>query len=240
MNKINCIIIEDEEPAQEVLKSFLGRVEWLNLSAVFDNPVSAMEYLPNHEVDLIFLDIQMPSLNGIDFLKTAKNLPQVILTTAYSEYAIEAFDLDVIDYLVKPISFGRFLKAVNRVEKTPDPKSVFQMTVDEPNSKGVAFFNVNKTMVKVKFDDVLYVESMREYVYIHLPGNKIITKIGIGEMEKILSDKFFRVHRSYIVNKDKITSYTAEEIFIDKISLPIGPNYKKLIEMMFTKMAVNG
>lgn len=240
MNKINCIIIEDEEPAQEVLKSFLSRVEWLNLSAVFDNALSALEYLPAHEVDLIFLDIQMPSLNGIEFLKTSKNLPQVILTTAYSEYAIEAFDLDVTDYLVKPISFGRFLKAVNRIEKKPDPKNVYQMTAGEPANKSVAFFNVNKTMVKVKFDDVLYIESMREYVYIHLPGNKIITKIGIGEMEKILGDKFFRVHRSYIVNKDKITSYNAEEIFIDKISLPIGPNYKKLIEMTFTKMAVNG
>lgn len=239
MNKINCIIIEDEEPAQEVLKSFLSRVEWLHLSAVFDNALTALEYLPNNEVDLIFLDIQMPSLNGIEFLRASKNLPQVILTTAYSEYAIEAFDLDVVDYLVKPISFGRFLKAVNRVEKTPDPKSVYQMDISE-SSKSFGFFNVNKTMVKVKFDDVLYIESMREYVYIHLPGSKIITKIGIGEMEKILSDRFFRVHRSYIVNKDKITSYNAEEIFIDKISLPIGPNYKKLIELTFAKMTVNG
>jgi len=237
MNKINCIIIEDEAPAQDVLKSFINRVEWLNLSADFDNALSALEYLSGHDVDLVFLDIQMPSLNGIEFRRSAKNLPQVILTTAYSGYAIEAFDLDVTDYLVKPISFARFLKALSRVEKTPDPKSVYQMTMGGLPSQSVAFFNVNKTMVKVKFDEVLYIESMREYVYIHLPGNKIITKMGIGEMEKILSDKFLRVHRSYIVNKDKITSYSAEEIFVDKISLPIGPNYKKLIEMMFAKMA---
>ncbi|GHN00632.1 DNA-binding response regulator [Cytophagales bacterium WSM2-2] len=237
MNKIQCIIIEDEKPAQEILKSFLSRVEWIELKGTFDDAIAALDYLNNHEPDLIFLDIQMPSLTGIEFLKVTKNLPQVIITTAYSEYAIDAFELDVRDYLVKPFSFERFLKAVNRVTTKPDVKQVYQINSSETTRHSFAFFNVNKTMVKVMFDEVLYIESMREYVYIHTPGGKVITKMGIGEMEKILTDGFLRIHRSFLVNQSKVSSYNAEEIFIDKISLPIGPNYKKMIEAAFGKMS---
>lgn len=238
MNKIQCIIIEDERPAQEILKSFLSRVEWIELKGVFDDAISAIEYLNNHEPDLIFLDIQMPSLTGIDFLKVATSLPQVIITTAYSQYAVDAFELDVRDYLVKPFSFERFLKAVNRVAAKPDAKQVLQISNSESTSSSFAFFNVNKTMVKVNFSEVLYVESMREYVYIHTSTSKVITKMGIGEMEKILSNGFIRIHRSFLVNQQKVTSYNAEEIFIGKVSLPIGPNYKKSIEAVFGKMSV--
>lgn len=240
MNKIQCIIIEDERPAQEILKSFLSRVEWIELKGTFDDAISAIEYLNNNEPDLIFLDIQMPSLTGIDFLKVATSLPQVIITTAYSQYAVDAFELDVRDYLVKPFSFERFLKAVSRVAVKPDAKQVLQISDMESTSSSFAFFNVNKTMVKVNFSEVLYVESMREYVYIHTPTGKVITKMGIGEMEKILSNGFLRIHRSFLVNQQKVTSYNAEEIFIDKTSLPIGPNYKKSIEAAFSKLSING
>ncbi|HEU5292400.1 MAG TPA: LytTR family DNA-binding domain-containing protein [Cyclobacteriaceae bacterium] len=229
MAKLNCIIIEDEKPAQEVLKSFIAKTEWINLSGVFGDAVEALDFLKKHDVDLIFLDIQIPGITGLDFLKIVKNPPQIIITTAYSQYAIEAFELDVRDYLMKPFSFDRFLKAVNRITPAPDIAQVHQLQ-KVTTEKSFAFFNVNKVMVKVMFDDILYVESMREYVYIHLPENKVITKIGISEFEKLLTRNFLRVHRSFVVNTHKITAYTAEEIFINKVSIPIGTNYKKLVE----------
>jgi two-component system LytT family response regulator len=229
MAKLNCIIIEDEKPAQEVLKSFITKTEWINLSGVFGDAVEALDFLKKHDVDLIFLDIQIPGITGLEFLKIVKNPPQIIITTAYSQYAIEAFELDVRDYLMKPFSFDRFLKAVNRITPAPDIAQVHHLQ-KITTEKSFAFFNVNKVMVKVMFDDILYVESMREYVYIHLPDNKVITKIGIGEFEKLLTRNFLRVHRSFLVNTHKITAYTAEEIFINKISIPIGTNYKKLVE----------
>jgi len=229
MAKVNCIIIEDEKPAQEVLKSFILKTEWIQLSAVFGDAVEAMDFMKKNDIDLIFLDIQIPGITGLDFLKILKNPPQIIITTAYSQYAIEAFELDVRDYLMKPFSFDRFLKAVNRITPAPDTTQIHQLQ-NVMTERSFAFFNVNKVMVKVMFDDILYVESMREYVYIHLPETKVITKIGIGEFEKLLTKNFLRVHRSFLVNTHKITAYTAEEIFINKISIPIGTNYKKLVE----------
>jgi DNA-binding LytR/AlgR family response regulator len=233
MVKLTCIIIEDEKPAQEVLKSFISRVEWIHLAAVFGDAVEALDFLKKHEVDLIFLDIQIPGITGFDFLKIVKNPPQVIITTAYSQYALEAFELDVRDYLMKPFSFDRFLKAVNRITPRPEASQVHQLQ-HVVNERSFAFFNVNKVMVKVMFDDILYIESMWEYVYIHLPESKVITKMGIGEMEKLISHHFLRVHRSFLVNINKLTAYTAEDIFINKIPIPIGTNYKKMVESFLT------
>jgi len=238
MPKIRCVIIEDEKPAQEILISFLTRVEWIELKATFDDALTALDYLKTHEIDLLFLDIQIPSLTGIEFLKIVKDPPQVIITSAYSQYAIDAFDLDVRDYLMKPFSFERFLKAINRITPNPEPNQIYQLgkPAREPESS-FAFFNVNKTMVRVQFDQVTFIESMREYVYIHTREDKIITKIGIGEMEKMLEDNFLRVHRSYIINLDKVTAYNAEELFIQKISIPIGTNYKKIVESALQKVS---
>lgn len=229
MVKLNCIIIEDEKPAQEVLKSFISKTEWIHLAAVFGDAIEALDFLKKNEVDLIFLDIQIPGITGLDFLKIVKNLPQIIITTAYSQYAIEAFELDVRDYLMKPFSFDRFLKAVNRTTPKPEASQIHHLQ-NITNERSFAFFNVNKVMVKVMFDDILYIESMREYVYIHLPGSKVITKMGIGEIEKLLTHHFLRVHRSFLVNINKLTAYTAEDIFIHKIAIPIGTNYKKMVE----------
>lgn len=229
MYKITCIIIEDEKPAQEVLRSFIAKAEWITLSAVFGDAIEAIDYLKKNDVDVIFLDIQIPGITGIDFLKILKNPPQVIITTAYSDYAIEAFELDVRDYLMKPFSFDRFLKAVNRISPKPEAQQIHQLQ-PVANEKSFAFFNVNKMMVKVRFDDIRYIESMREYVYIYTDDNKIITKIGLGEIENLLGTNFLRIHRSYVINRDKITAFNAEEIFIGKAALPIGTNYKKMIE----------
>lgn len=235
MSKLTCIIIEDEKPAQEVLKAFIAKTEWINLLGVFGDAISAIDYLKRNDVDFIFLDIQIPGITGLDFLKIGTDTPQVIITTAYSEYAVEAFELDVRDYLMKPFSFERFLKAINRITVLPEPSQVhrFEEVLSE---RSFAFFNVNKVMVKIQFEDILYVESMREYVYIHLPDRKVITKMSMTKIEKVLFKTFIRVHRSFLVNKNKITAYTAEDVLIDKISVPIGINYKKIVESLLTAL----
>ena len=240
MYKIQCIIIEDEKPAQEVLISLIARVDSLELKATFEDALSALDYLKVKNVDLIFLDIQIPSLSGIGFLKVIQNPPQVIITSAYSVYALDAFDLDVRDYLMKPISFERFLKAVGRVTPRPEARQIYQMSEMQPSAEeAFAFFNVNKTKVRVKFKEILYVESMREYVYIHTLNDKVITKMGIGEMEKMLGQRFLRLHRSFLVNQDKVTAYNAEEVFIENQAIPIGGSYKKLVEAAFGKNLIS-
>jgi two-component system LytT family response regulator len=235
MAKINCIIIEDEAPAQDVLTNYISKTDWLSLSGVFEDAITAMDYLKHHHVDLIFLDIQIPGLSGIQFLNVLKNRPDIIITTAYTDHAIEAFELEVRDYLKKPISFDRFLKAINRISRETEVSNVAPPVAKPNEHPGFAFFNVNKMKVKVMFNEIRYIESMKEYVYIHLESEKIGTKIPISEIEKYLEGKFVRIHRSFIVNADKITAYTAEEIFINKVSLPIGANYKKLVGHMLSR-----
>jgi len=234
---IKCIIIEDEKAAQEILISFISRVEWLELLGTFDDAMSALEFIKKNDPDLIFLDIQIPGVSGIDFLKIVKRAPQIIITSAYSQYALEAFELDVRDYLMKPFSFERFLKAANKISPKPEPSQIYQISHPTESPNSFAFFNVSKKMVKVQFSDILFVESMREYVSINTGKEKVITKMGIGEMEKLLGAGYIRIHRSFIVNIKKVTAFTAEEMFIDKLSLPIGPNYKRFIEIAFGKQS---
>jgi DNA-binding LytR/AlgR family response regulator len=231
---VRCIIIEDEKPAQEVLRSYIDKVAWLELIAVFDDAVSSLEFLKENEIELIFLDVQMPTLNGIDFLRILKNSPQVILTTASSDYALEAFELDVRDYLKKPFSLERFLKAIGRVAVHPEQSQVHQFS-GKNIEESFAFFNVNKTMVRVLFDEILYIESMREYIYLHTDKCKVVTKMGISEIEKMLGGNFIRVHRSFIVNIKKVTAFNAEDVFINTTPLPIGASYKSQVETFFRK-----
>lgn len=235
MSNLTCIVIEDEKPAQGVLTSYIQKTDWLKLISVFDDAIAALDFLKRSDVDLIFLDIQIPGLSGIEFLKVLKHPPQVIITSAYSEYALDAFELDVRDYLKKPFSFERFLKAANRVTLKPEPSQIHQFENKVVSDQSFAFFNVNKLMVRVRFNNIQYIESMREYVYIHLENEKIITKMGIGEIEKLLGANFIRTHRSYIVNLEKVSAYNAEEIFIGKTSLPIGTNYKMQVGQLFGK-----
>ena len=236
---IKCIIVEDEKAAQEILASFISRVEWLELLGTFDDALSALDFIKKNDPDLIFLDIQIPGISGIEFLKILKKAPQIIITSAYSQYALEAFELDVRDYLMKPFAFERFLKAVTKISPKPEPSQVYQINDFRESPNSFAFFNVSKKMVKVLFSDILFVESMREYVSINTGKDKVITKMGIGEMEKILGTGYLRVHRSFIVNVAKVTAFTAEEIFIDKLSLPIGPNYKRFIDTRLGGQAQN-
>lgn len=233
MQKTTCIIIEDEAPAQEVLRSFIGKTEWLKLIGVFGDSMEGLDALQKNRPDIIFLDIEMPGINGLGLLKILKDPPRVIITSAYSQYAVDAFDHEVFDYLMKPFSFERFLKAVTRV--TSKPLATQPSNPAETDNR-FAFFNVNKTMVKVLFSEIRYVESMRDYVYIHTGADKVITRMGISELEAMLGIAFLRVHRSYLVNCARVTAYNAETVFIDDHQLPVGTNYKKLVESAFQKI----
>jgi two-component system LytT family response regulator len=236
MEKVSCLIIEDEKPAQDILRTFVGKTDWLSLSGVFNDAVDALDYLRNHPIELLFLDIQLPSLTGLQFLRTLPNPPAVIITTAYSEYALDAFELHVLDYLKKPFSFDRFLKAVNRYPESID-RSITKKPAAAAIGQPFGFFNVNKTMKKVMFDELLYVESMREYIYLHTTKGRVITKMSTHEIESILGDRFLRIHRSFIVNVDKVSAFNAEEIFIDTKNIPIGISYKKQVDEVLRKHA---
>ena len=234
---IKCIIVDDEPLAIEIVESYVNRIDQLHLQGTFRNAVQAFDYLQQHSVDLIFLDIQMPKLSGIEFLKTLKNPPKVIFTTAYRDYAIDGFDLEVIDYLLKPIPFERFLKAVAKVmhqqtASTPTtPAKKIETAADD-----YVYFKVDKKMIKTKMAAVLYIESIKDYVKVRTEEKEIITQQKISYLEESLpSQQFLRIHRSFIVNIDKIDAYSATDVEIGKHSIPIGRNYKNDVMKVLAK-----
>ena len=224
MSKISCIVIEDEPLAVKVLTDYIADVPFLELQGTFKDAILATDYLRHTGVDLIFLDIHLPKLKGMSFLKTLVNPPAVIVTTAYHQYAVEGFNLNVTDYLLKPIEFERFLVAVTKVRTV-------QLSTQEPaedtGSRDFVFINVQKKKVKIFFSDIVFVESQREYIKIRTTGNEYISKMSTHEIEAILPAHLFkRVHRSFIVSIRRIHSYTAEMIEIDGVSIPIGKGYR--------------
>lgn len=233
---IKCIIIDDEPLAIEIVESFVSKIEQLELIGTFRNAIQAFAFLQQHQVDLIFLDIQMPKLSGIDFLKTVKNPPKVIFTTAYRDYALDGFELEVVDYLLKPIPFDRFLKAVAKVmhQPLPTPHAVLQKS--ENAGDDYVYFKVDKKMVKTKMTDVLYIESIKDYVRVRTEEKEIITQQKISYLEESLpQQQFLRIHRSFIVNVDKIDAYSATDVEIGKHSIPIGRNYKNDVMRILAK-----
>src|SRR6267154_454854 len=218
MLKYSCIIVEDEPLAAEVLTDYVKQVPFLELEAVCADAIYAMELLQTRKIDLIFLDIHLPKLKGFEFLESLKNPPHVIITSAYKEYALQAFELNVIDYLLKPIRFNRFLKAVNKLRQQADDLSVAAPAAT--HERGYFFFNVGKKKVKIFLDEILYIESLREYVRITTREKGILTKFQLSEIEELLSrNNFLRVHRSFIVSKDKISAFTATDIEINNKSI---------------------
>ena len=226
--KIKCLIVDDEPPAIDVLVKYIQSVDDLELSATCSNAVEALGTLKHSPIDLLFLDIQMPQLLGTDFVRTLKNPPKVIFTTAYRKFALEGFELDAVDYLLKPISFERFLKAVNKVLQTSiQVSSTSQPFDDHSNIAGnFIYFRTDRKMVKVFLQDILYVESLKDYIKIITRSKQIITKQGISALEEMLPpDQFLRIHRSYLVALKKIDSYTSDDIQIGDKELPIGRMY---------------
>ena len=223
MSKIRCIIVEDEPLAVRVIADYISRVPFLDLQATFKDALLATDYLRGYTTDLIFLDIHLPKLKGMAFLKTLADPPAVIITTAYHEYAVEGFELNVTDYLLKPIEFERFLVAVNKVRNTQHEK--------QANEKDFIFLNIQKKKVKILFSEIVYIESQREYIRIVTTRKEFLSKIGTQEIEEMLAPHLFkRVHRSFIIAVSKIDSYTADSVEVNGVSIPIGRGYKDVIE----------
>jgi len=229
MQPYRCIIIEDEPLAAEILQDYIADVPFLSLKKTYTDAISALDELRENEIDVIFLDINLPKLKGLDFIKTLKNPPHIIITTAYHEFALAGFEHSVVDYLLKPIEFNRFLKAVNKLKQL-SPATSLSSTVLIPKDKDYMFVNTSKKKVKIFFKDILYIESLKEYVRIFTHERAITTKYQIGQIEEQLpKNAFLRIHRSFIVSKEKIASYTTREIEINKVQLPIGRSYKELV-----------
>ncbi len=226
MSNIDCIIVEDEPLAVKVLTDYIEAVSFLELKGTFKDAIAATDFLRNNQVDLIFLDIHLPRLKGMAFLKTLVHPPHVIITTAYHQYALEGYVLNVTDYLMKPIEFDRFLQAVNKVKTSAQTK--------EAPKKDFLFLNVQKKKVKVLFSEILYVESQREYVKVVTSTKTLLTKMSTMEMENLLpTSTFKRVHRSFIVATNRIEAYTAEMVEIQGATIPVGRKYRALLEDLF-------
>lgn len=230
MEKYNCIIVEDEPLAAEVLEDYIKQVPFLELKSICADAIFAMEILQKQKIDVVFLDIHLPRLKGLDFVKTLKHPPQIIVTTAYRDYAIEGYELNVLDYLVKPVSFNRFLMAVNKLKIQSTGDILFSSVLSASPERAHLFINVNKKMIKVYMDEILFIESKKEYINIVTKEKSFLTKYQLGEIEEQLpKDEFIRVHRSFVISKSKIDAFTATEIEIAGEPIPIGRSYKELI-----------
>jgi DNA-binding LytR/AlgR family response regulator len=235
--KLKCIIIDDEPIARKVLQEFVEEIDYLLLTGQAENPMKAMALLSDNDIDIIFLDINMPKINGIDFLKSSKTNASIIMTTAYPEYAVEAYGLDVLDYLIKPIAFDRFLKACNKAKEIWELKRITQA---KPNNSNDHFFiKCNNQIEKVFYDDLIYAEAMLNYVMLYTVSNKMMVYVTIKSLEEQLpSDQFIKVHKSFIVNINKIRSIEGNILDIgnEKISISQNLREKVINEIVKDKM----
>jgi len=228
MSDIKCIIIEDEPLAVKILADYISQVPFLQLQGTFKDAILATDYLRSNTTDLIFLDIHLPKLKGMAFLKTLTHPPAVIITTAYHQYAVEGFELNVTDYLLKPFEFERFLVAVTKVKASesrhPEPG-------ERKELKDHLFLNVQKRKMKILFSEIVYIESQREYIRIVTTKKEYISKMSTHEIEELLPGHLFkRIHRSFIISISKIESYTAEMVEVNGVSIPIGRAYRDSME----------
>ena len=230
MNIIRCVAIDDEPLALTILKEYVAKVPFLEMAEVFINPYESIQYLQAEKPDILFLDIQMPEILGIDFLRILAYKPIVILTTAYSGYALEGYNLDVTDYLLKPIPFERFMQAVNKALRLISPDSK-----PEPvGEKNFLFVKSGFKSLKVKFEEILYIEGLKEYVTIYTLNHKSIKLDTLKNLETILpNNKFIRVHKSYIVNIDFVSAYFGNTLEIRDQNIPVGRVYKDLVNQLF-------
>lgn len=230
MQQYQCIIVEDEPLAAEVLQDYVKQVPFLTLKGICGDAIYAMEMLQKEKIDLIFLDIHLPKLKGLDFIKTLKHPPHIIITSAYHEYALQGYEYNVVDYLLKPVEFSRFLMAVNKLRQAM-PTEMMPPASLQVGERSYLFFNVSKKKVKVFLDEILYIESLKEYIRIVTTNKSILTKFQLGQVEELLArNNFLRVHRSFIVAKDKIDAFTATDVEIASKQIPIGRSYKELVQ----------
>ncbi|MCY1723364.1 response regulator transcription factor [Prolixibacteraceae bacterium Z1-6] len=231
--KTKCLIIDDEPLARDLMRSHIEKLENFEICAECGDAMKALQELHKHKIDLMFMDIQMPQITGVEFLKTLKNPPKVIITTAYREYALDGFELDVVDYLLKPITFERFLKSINKYYQASQDEVVnVQPAAVSNGTSEEAFIYVkeNKKVVKVHLNEILYVEGLSEYVQIYTSEKKIITKTSMTNMaDKLPDNNFIRIHKSFIVSLSKIEAFTSNSIEVPGKELPIGRSYKNSV-----------
>ncbi|MCU4177430.1 LytR/AlgR family response regulator transcription factor [Carboxylicivirga sp. N1Y90] len=226
---INCVIIDDEPLAAEVIETHVNKLASLNIVAICHRATDAFEILRKQKVDLLFLDIQMPGLTGIEFLRSLKHPPKVILTTAYKDYALEGYELDIVDYLMKPISFERFVRAVNKFFEM-QPQTIEVHHPEKEGSDAYVYVKAGKMINKVLLKDILYIESFKDYVNIHTSNRVITARQTLVSIEQSLPESLFvRIHRSYIVSINQITGFTSTTISINEKAIPIGRNYKQQV-----------
>ena len=231
--KTKCLIVDDEPLARDLMRSHITKLENFQIVAECGDAMKALYELRSHPVDLMFMDIQMPQITGIEFLRTLRNPPKVIITTAYREYAVEGFELDVVDFLLKPITFERFLKAVNKYyQSSPgEPlKTMENLQVNSSSDEEFIYVKENKKVIKLHLSEILYIEGLSEYVQIHTESRKIVTKNSMNNMAvKLPEPGFLRIHKSFIVSLAKIEAFTSTTIEIPGKKLPIGRSYKNAV-----------
>lgn len=229
MSNIRCLIVDDEPVAQRIIAKYLSELPGYEVVGTCLNALAAMEVLRLHEIDLLFLDIEMPKLKGLAFLKTLQRAPHVIITTAHREYAYESYELEVIDYLLKPISFERFLRAINRFQRLHEIPAPTPQNTNPLPTKFIYVKSERKTL-KLNEEEISYIEGMNNYVIIHHRGKGHIVYTSIGNMLKELGKQFLRIHKSFVVNRNHILSYSKEQVDLEGKELPIGKAYKEVIE----------
>ena len=233
---MNCIIIEDQPPAQRVLKKYINDIGSLQLKATFSDAIQALEFLKSESIDLIFLDIHLPKISGIDFLKTLSNPPHIILTTAFPDYALESYELDVVDYLLKPFSFQRFVKAVSKIP-TKKTTTISAEVTPPANFPKEIFIKSGYEYLKVTIDDIIYIQSDADYTELLTAKKKYLSTEPLRYwLENFDNHQFIRIHKSYIVNSSKVEKIAGNQIYLlNKIVLPIGRTYKENLIKKFVK-----
>lgn len=229
--KIRCLLIDDEPPALKVLQSHISSINGLEIVAQCKNAIEALDILHQYTVDVIFLDIKMPKILGTEFLKNLSHPPKVIFVTAFRDYAVEGYELDAVDYLVKPVSFERFVKAITRLKRMMGQETLTQSNDYKSNPEAFVYLKVDKNMHKVFINEIVYIESWKDYIKLFLSnGKNLLVKQSISAIENLLSEyKFVRVHRSYMVSIDKISGYNGLSIQVNSTEIPIGRLYKQTV-----------
>jgi DNA-binding LytR/AlgR family response regulator len=235
--KYNCLIVDDEPLARSVMRNHIAALDMLNLSGECANALAAFHFLQNESVDLMFLDIQMPKVNGIDFLRSLKNPPKTVLTTAFSDYALEGFDLDVVDYLLKPVAFNRFLRAIQKAFRHDDLATFSFLQESEEESQACLFLRVDRKILKVSFQDILYIEALKDYVKVVTKTQRIVAKHSLNALTESLPVNFVRVHRSFLINAVHLRSWNRQQVQVAEVNIPVGRFYRPAwVQFMQEKM----
>lgn len=232
--KINCIIIEDEPLAQKLLQDYISQVDFLNLLDTFNNPLEALPFMKKSEVHLVFLDIEMPKISGMDFLDVLEEKPEIIFTTAYSNYAVKSYEKNVLDYLLKPITFERFLTAVNKYPAL----SAEKFTIEESKNENYIFIKSDKNLIRLNYSDIYLIAGMKDYVVFYTGKEKHIVYHTLKKLEEILPEQFIRIHNSDIVNLEKINKIKDNHVYILDRSISIGNKYREKLLQNINKRII--